>query len=864
MTNKLHRLFALLLTLIMVASMLPMTALADPDDYTVGSTYRLNYNDATKLPALNEGLEWTGPVTSSELSCGMNEHQHPSIYCSFTPTYENPGEGNYSSTSTEYYVFNYALWVWDWEKVSKTEYDGYVLVNDPWGLKEGDGLFDNHYTKTVYYKYTCVNHTHGDNCYTTYYTWTVAEKAKYTVTYAWADETNVPEDATLPTDTNSYYAGSTVTVAENPTSTSTANGDLQGTWTFDGWTASPELGENNAMPASNVTFVGGWTFTEYDKYTVTYAWADETNVPADATLPTDTNSYYAGSTVTVAENPTSTSTANGDLQGTWTFDGWTASPELGENNAMPADNVTFVGGWTFTEDTKYNVTYKFVSGTEGRNLPTNVTAQLPENGSVYAGATATADAAFRNVNEMVNGVTVGTWKFKGWEPREVENVQAAVEFVGTWVFTEAPKYTVTYAWADANNVPADATLPTDTNSYYAGSIVTVAENPTSTSNKKGDLQGTWTFDGWTASPELGENNTMPAGNVTIVGTWEFTEDPKGKLVYAWKEGTEVPADAVLPTDDSYYYVGSTVTVAENPTSTSTVNGEMQGTWKFLGWDTSVLPDGKMPEGAEKVIIEGEWQFTEANKYSYTLIYNGNGGVSGTETSLKDSENVENVYATSAEMTVDDCAFTLDRYEFQGWAESLEDAANGIATIQPGEKITFTPNMTSKTLYAVWKKVVFTITVNKTSTGYNFKDGDNLSFSVSINGDILNETESISYSAENGWGSFDIDNVREGNVITVTELGPDKNNYIVEVYDANGNHVAAKKGDYAQTITVSDDATITFVNKYTPYAEEYTPTPVVPTTPDIPATGDSASITVAAAMILMGAMVAFVAMRKREN
>ncbi len=777
MTNKLHRLFALLLTLIMVASMLPMTALADPDDYTVGSTYRLNYNDATKLPALNEGLEWTGPVTSSELSCGMNEHQHPSIYCSYTPTYENPGEGNYSSTSTEYYVFNYAIWVWGWEKVSKDEYDGYVRVNDPWGLTEGDGLFDNHYTKTVYYKYTCVNHTHGDNCYTTYYTWTVAEKAKYTVTYAWADETNVPEDATLPTDTNSYYAGSTVTVAENPTSTSTANGDLQGTWTFDGWTASPELGENNAMPA---------------------------------------------------------------------------------------DNVTFVGGWTFTEDTKYNVTYKFVSGTEGRNLPTNVTAQLPENGSVYAGATATADAAFRNVNEMVNGVTVGTWKFKGWEPREVENVQAAVEFVGTWVFTEAPKYTVTYAWADANNVPADATLPTDTNSYYAGSIVTVAENPTSTSNKKGDLQGTWTFSGWTASPELGENNTMPAGNVTIVGTWEFTEDPKGKLVYAWKEGTEVPADAVLPTDDSYYYVGSTVTVAENPTSTSTVNGEMQGTWKFLGWDTSVLPDGKMPEGAEKVIIEGEWQFTEANKYSYTLIYNGNGGVSGTETSLKDSENVENVYATSAEMTVDDCAFTLDRYEFQGWAESLEDAANGIATIQPGEKITFTPNMTSKTLYAVWKKVVFTITVNKTSTGYNFKDGDNLSFSVSINGDILNETESISYSAENGWGSFDIDNVREGNVITVTELGPDKNNYLVEVYDANGNHVAAKKGDYAQTITVSDDATITFVNKYTPYAEEYTPTPVVPTTPDIPATGDSASITVAAAMILMGAMVAFVAMRKREN
>ena len=848
MTNKLHRLLSLVLSLVMVLSVVSVNASAET--YNLNSTYRSN-DPNKELPTLELGLVWSAPVESQELTCGLTEHTH-GAKCKTTATTTNPGTGNYSKTETKYYTWS----VWHWIEVGEEAYN-LVAFFDPAGAFYGL----TYYKKTTYYKYDCTAHTHSASCYTTWYTWTVVEAAKYTVSYAWAENSEVPADATLPTG-GSYYAGETVEIAANPTSTSKVNGELQGEWTFSGWTASTALGENNTMPEANVTFVGGWTFTEDDKYTVTYEWADATNVPEDVELPTDNNSYYAGATVEIAADPTTESTKKGELQGKWEFSGWTASPALGENNAMPESSVTVTGGWTFTEDAKYTVTYSFVSGTDGKTLPAEVTAKLPEKTSVYEGTTVIPASDLGDVIVNENGVTVGTWSFNGWNPTSA-TVTADTEFVGTWVYTEAEKYIVTYQWADAENVPDDAKLPTDENSYYAGQTVKIAENLTSTSTKKGELQGEWKFTGWTVNPELTDGK-MPASNITVTGGWEFTEDPKGKLVYAWKEGTDVPADAVLPEDNTYYYVGSTVTVAEDPTSTSTVNGEMQGTWEFLGWDTSALLNGTMPEGSEKVIIEGEWKFTEANKYSYTLTYNGNGGVSGTETSLKDSENVENVYDTSFKMTADDCAFTLEDYEFQGWAESLEDAAAGIVTVEAGATVEFSSEVTSKTLYAVWKKVIFSLTVSKTSTGYEFKDGDNISFSVAINGDTLNGTKSISYSAETGWSSFVVENLREGDEVTVTELSPHKNNYVLSVSDANGNHVAAKKGDYAQTVTITGDTAIAFANAYTAYAEKYTPAPVVPVNPTIPTTGDSTALTLAVAMILMSAMVAYVAMRKREN
>ena len=362
--------------------------------------------------------------------------------------------------------------------------------------------------------------------------------------------------------------------------------------------------------------------------------------------------------------------------------------------------------------------------------------------------------------------------------------------------------------------------------------------------------------------ESSKNDSTKAVDLTLnyrrySVAYEFVSGTDGKTLPA-EVKAQLPESTSLPMGDKVAAPASDFTTVDEY-----VNGFRSGTWTFDKWDKDAIDSIKAP-----VTFKGTWLFEEAPKHTYTLTYVGNGGVSGTETTLTDSENVTDTYATVYEMTADNCEFTLDRYAFQGWAETKEDADAGKVTVKAGDAVEFSSEekVTDKTLYAVWKQVEFSITVSNSSTGYKFKDGDTISYSVAVNGTKLKDTYTATYSAKTGWTGFTAGEFAEGDVVTITELSPHKNNYVLSVSDANGNHVAAKKGDYAQTLTITDsDTTMAFANAYTPYAEEYTPAPVVPVNPTIPTTGDSVStITVAVAMILMSAVVAFVAMRKREN
>ena len=78
----------------------------------------------------------------------------------------------------------------------------------------------------------------------------------------------------------------------------------------------------------------------------------------------------------------------------------------------------------------YHVLHKFVSGNAGKELPKEITDQLPETGSVEHGKTVKPSTeTFANVE-----VTDGVWKFKGWTPAKYVNVTEDVEFVGIWKF----------------------------------------------------------------------------------------------------------------------------------------------------------------------------------------------------------------------------------------------------------------------------------------------------------------------------------------------------------------------------------------------------------------------------------------------
>ena len=81
-------------------------------------------------------------------------------------------------------------------------------------------------------------------------------------------------------------------------------------------------------------------------------------------------------------------------------------------------------------------------------------------------------------------------------------------------------YNVTYVYA--GSVPSGYTAPKDETAYKAGDTVTVSADPTT-------IPTNYTFSGWTVTEPSGititddGKFTMPEGNVTLTGTWTYTD-----------------------------------------------------------------------------------------------------------------------------------------------------------------------------------------------------------------------------------------------------------------------------------------------------------------------------------------------------
>ena len=431
----------------------------------------------------------------------------------------------------------------------------------------------------------------------------------YTVMYSFVSGTagkTLPEDVTnqlvpsanLPMGVSVSLRTDFAAVTETD-----SNGNILGIWSFDHWD-----GENIESLSESKTFTGTWVYQPYSAYTITYQWADEENVPADAKLPTDEATYYPGQPVTIADNPTTESTTRGETSGRWIFEGWEVSPALIEG-AMPASNITVKGSWYFVADGEYAVSYSFVSGIDGKELPEEVTAQLPEKENIKAGTTVTPANDFASVDVKENGVTVGTWLFSAWTPGTVESIAADTEFVGTWVYvaggkTQTNYYDVTYSFVSGTEgmeLPAEvmAQLPAAT-SAKEGTTVTPASNFTSVNVEENGLTvAAWTFAGW--NPTSVESISA---NTEFVGTWVYGDASKYTVTYKWADPANVPPEAVLPTDTNSYYAGQSVAIAAAPASISGTKDGVQGTWEFTGWSVSIVP------AADNVtVITGGWKFT---------------------------------------------------------------------------------------------------------------------------------------------------------------------------------------------------------------------------------------------------------------
>ena len=854
MTRKLRR--SLLAALSLVVLLCAMGVCASAETYTVGSEFESESKDA-QLPELtNPAFVWEGPETLYEINaCGKTEHTHDMASCSYRkaqddetpdfgmnlyyiPVYDNPEDPD----------------EWRWAECTKEEYD------------------KARHSKMVYtyFVWTCSSeaHKHTDECNKiTGYRWkvTAANRSEHTI-YKHikiylknAPEGIKPSDVTV---TVSYADGSKVVVPyetyeddggwlytnihnsnvkeafiSNDTDDKSCNhivgvkieyscNDVSGSYsvdTFAGLEAARLACPNNQWARSSgldITVQVAADAKYYYKIVKNYL-LDDTVVYSQTVGDEAVETGAASVTVT----PEPETTYNGQ---TYKFDGTAESFKNIDISASANDASKAVA--VNINYKRYSVSHEFASATAGKELPESVKTRLPESTSVAKGGAAYPETdEFDKVYVYVNGTTVGTWTFDGWDKESVENVGAPVKFVGSWSYTESDKtegvYSVSCKFVSGTE---GKELPEGVMSQLPEGIVLdkgtavpddYAFEPFTEKDASGNLKGTWNLDSWV---KQADDN----GNVIYTGTWVFTVIDTYSVTYKWAEGGDVPADAVLPTDSKTYRVGEAVTVAASPTTASNQNGEKQGKWQFLGWNTSALPDGKMAapaDGSKSVTVTGEWKFTEDVKHSYTLTYVGNGGTTADgKTSLTDSESRSDIYDTSLVMKADANPFTYEGYEFKGWAESLEAAAAGSATIQPDDDISFTTEMSGKTLYAVWKRVEFSAAVSCNSTGYTFNDGDTVSFEVAING-VAEGKHTISYTAASGWDGFEINKLKKGDVITVTELAPAKDGYDLVVTTADGTEISATGGSYTQTLTMTDaDNHLGFANNYTVCADEDEP------------------------------------------
>ncbi|MFQ8697061.1 MAG: SHIRT domain-containing protein, partial [Peptoniphilus harei] len=352
---------------------------------------------------------------------------------------------------------------------------------------------------------------------------------------------------------------------------------------------------------------------EPEKYNVTHKFVSATegkDLPKAVTdlTPDQQTGKKDGSTVTPTA-PAQTTVEDTENDGTWTFEGFKdQNPDTKDVDAkVNGADVTFEGEWKFTPN-KHNVTYEYVSGTKGIDLPEALKAKAPKDvtGKVK-GDTVTSpvptgdDATFRD------DANKGTWKFESYDKNDVTISNQDEKVTGTWVFTpdtEPEKYNVKHKFVskDPNKELPQAVkelTPKDKPDNEDGSTV-IPTAPEQTTVKDTENDGTWTFEGYDEN-----SKTIDKSDVTFEGKWKFTPN-EHKVTYKFEseDPTKPLPDEVknlLPDPEKDKVKGDKVTPTKPvPESITTKDG----VWTFVKYDKeSETVDNK------DLVFTGTWKFS---------------------------------------------------------------------------------------------------------------------------------------------------------------------------------------------------------------------------------------------------------------
>ena len=220
----------------------------------------------------------------------------------------------------------------------------------------------------------------------------------------------------------------------------------------------------------------------------------------------------------------------------------------GSSDTVPL-SIFAKGGATQTDSpaTTYNVTYKYVSGTPDKSLPSNITAPEAVSdkhpGDVVASPTGQKDVA--------DSVNQGTWHFSAWDKASVTIGTTNETVTGTWEFIPTPPvstYSVTYHYVSSTpdkNLPSNITAPEAVSDKHPGDVVASPTGQTDVADSVN--QGTWHFSAWDKA-----SVTIGTTNETVTGAWEFIPTPPVStysVTYHYVSGTpdkSLPSNITAP------------------------------------------------------------------------------------------------------------------------------------------------------------------------------------------------------------------------------------------------------------------------------------------------------------------------------
>ena len=228
-----------------------------------------------------------------------------------------------------------------------------------------------------------------------------------------------------PTDPAKYTKGTEVP-AKSEFEKTIKDEDNDGTWTFKSYDHDKQTVEK-----SDIKFVGTWEFTP-NTYPVGYEFKStdpkrELPKVVKDKLPKDDKTYITKTPVDAQKIPNDP-VYDPELDIDWTFNKWD-SPK----KTIEREGIKFTGEWT-PKQREYKVTYKFTSGTPGKELPKEVTDLLPKDDKTYVTGSKVKSNTPSKTEVKVDG---GTWKFKEFPP-ELTIDKKDGEFAGEWVFEADP------------------------------------------------------------------------------------------------------------------------------------------------------------------------------------------------------------------------------------------------------------------------------------------------------------------------------------------------------------------------------------------------------------------------------------------